>query len=146
MICVTRMGALCVWAHFTYGRTRSLPYGWAHMQVPDGRTFTHAYGRTFAHMRMGALVDGRTFAHVWAHMQTPRQIRYGRTCEPRNGRTFRWAHTCKPSSRKPFVTVTLGSRQGDALFRHCDVMQARALALPRKNLRLGLDAILRGVL
>lgn len=47
---------------------------------------------------------------------------------------------------KPFVTVTLGSRQGDALFRHCDVMQAGALARPRKNLRPVLDAILRGVL
>ena len=86
------MGALFVWAHFAYGRTRSLPYGWAHMQVLDGRTFTHAYGRTFAHMRMGALVDGRTFAHVWAHIRMGAHVDFSADSVWAHMRTSRWAH------------------------------------------------------
>ena len=116
------------WAHFLTG-------GWAHF---------HTY--VWAHLRVGAhsRTYGRTYR--WAHMLISRQLRYGRTCEPPGGRTLGWAHTCKPSSRNPSVTVTLGSGQGDALFRHFDVMQVGALARPRETLRLGLDAILRGVL
>ena len=54
------------------------------MQVSDGRTFTPTDGRTFAHMRMGALVDGRTFAHVWAHIQMGAHANFSATSV--------WAH------------------------------------------------------
>ena len=126
-----RMGAHASpgWAHF---RTCV----WAHIH-------THAYGRTcgWAHIssRMGAHTDGRTRgllgnfgmgAH--ANLQVG-ALSDGRTC-------------VSPRAEKDSVTVTLRPRQGDALFRHCDVMQVGALARPQKNLRPRLDAILRGVL
>lgn len=117
------------WAHF-------LACVWAHIR-------THAYGRTcgWAHIRarMGAHTDGRTCrllgsSSMGAHANLQvGALSDGRTCVSRR-------------AAKDSVTVTFGPRQSDASFRHCDVMLVGALARPRKNLRLWLDAILRGVL
>src|SRR5574344_902189 len=97
----------CVWAHFrahAYGRTVGSDRMGAHA---DGRTCARPYGRTSLIDRMGAHAHTR----IWAHIL---MSRYGRTCV-----------SLRP---KAFVTVTFKPGQGDASFRHCDVMQVGTLA------------------
>ena len=79
----------------------------------DGRTFTPAYGRTFAHMRMGALVDGRTFAHVQmgAHAD-------GRTCRLLGSSSMGAQENLQMGALSDGRTCV--SRLGGETFCHCD--------------------------
>ena len=74
------MGALN--AYLTYGRTCKSWMG----------ALSHIRMGAHSHMRMGALVDGRTFAHVWAHIQMGAHTNFSAVPLWAHTRTPGWAH------------------------------------------------------